>query len=516
MNILVLCDQFTAGGMEKHIATYWKALRDSHRFWFCITNYQSTGLLDDSRVCTGFHFTFDATLDELRRDTDRLIGLIREYKIDVIHVHPWFALYPAYFAAAKTGVKLVYTYHIHHSLTYNGNLYDELFMEEIFTGAVSHVFCVGTQGLSVLDSMHVSRASFLPNPIDPDSVPPAETADTRTWALVTRLDADKAPSAALLISMLPELEIDALDIYGDGDRFDEIRALAEQSEKPVRMMGYRNEIGDCLAHGYAGAIGTDRCAMEPLAQGLPVLLLGYGKVCGVIDSSLYERAAQLNFVAESLPDLPAERLNEQLRAVYAEPERFRFRTRVLESFGAPALAAEYIAILDRLPSAAPPYAAALYDLLMELPPETPFHNSEPVFRILRDTLLGQTRNLYLKTQLLQNRLTERKREETAYQLRLAWNDMHERHLATQAALDGEIRLRQEQLQQAQNRLEELANQISGLTAAQQALHEQAEALQSANTELTTRLNTLTLGYLLRQWFRWKILRPLKRLFGKGD
>ena len=297
------------------------------------------------------------------------------------------------------------------------------------------------------------------------------------------------------------------------------------------MMGYRNDIGDCLAHGYAGAIGTDRCAMEPLAQGLPVLLLGYGKICGIIDPSLYERAAQLNFVAESLPDLSADRVNEQLRTVYAEPERFRFRARVMEAFGAPALAAEYIAVLDRLPSVVPPYAASLYDRLMELPPETPFHNSEPVFHILRDTLLGQTRNLYIKTQLLQNQLTERKREETAYQLRLAWNDMHERHLATQSALDGEIRLREAQLQQAQSRLEELANQISELTAAHHALkasiEHQEQALRTAVREtneqasaqtaaLSARVDTITIGFMLRQWFRWRILRPLRRLFGKGE
>ena len=505
MNILVISDQFKKGGLETHIDTFWRMLREEHEMWFCFADYEPSGLLNADRVLTGFHFSFDATVGEVRQDVERLVALIREHHIDVLHVHPWFALYTAYFAAALTGIKLVYSYHAPSSVIYHGNLCDELLMEEILTGAVSHVFCVGEQGIRALSSIHCDNASLLPNPITL-SAKQAEPDGSRTWALMSRLDEDKAPSVARLLSVLPELDIDAVDIYGDGACFSEIRDLAKKSSKPVRMMGFCSDVNERLLHGYRGVIGTDRCAMEALAAGLPVLLVGYGNICGMIDEALYARASRLNFVAESFPEISIEQLNSQLREVCSAPERFCFRNRIAEDFDPKTLAERYLATLEQASAGAARYAAELYEKVAQLPPETPFHESKAIFAALREVLLPNTRNLHVKDHLLQQLLEERERTGAVYDLRTELGAIDQRLYATRVEMHAAD---QAQIKQAQENVEALRQQNDALAAETAALREQLDRAQREIDALTARLNTTTLGYLVRQTARHKVLEPLK-------
>ena len=146
------------------------------------------------------------------------------------------------------------------SLSYLGNVYDELWMESILTDAVGHAFSVSRLGLDMLASMHMPRASLLPNAVDLTRFTPAVPAANRRWAMVTRLDADKLGAVETLIAMLPELELDALDIYGDGACAERVRALADACPKPVRLMGHSTTLHEQLRRDYFGVIGLGRCA----------------------------------------------------------------------------------------------------------------------------------------------------------------------------------------------------------------------------------------------------------------
>lgn len=329
MNILILSENFTRGGLETQIYTYWKNLKDKHRIWFCFAHYEDTGLLDSASVYTGFHFTYGMTLAELKDDVERLTDLIREYNIDVIHVHPWFALYAAYFASALTGVRIVYTYHGTVSLNYNNSFTDQIITEEIITGGVSHVFCVGEQGLEALSSLHYDliHASVLVNPIEPEDYPhTAPVLDgPKRWALVSRLDTDKVPAIEKLFGMLPDLDIDQLDIYGNGNSIDYLWNLAGETGKTVEFKGHTNELGTVMSENeYTGVIGLGRCTIEGLALGLPCLFIGYGKVVGLIDEAIYTQAARLNFVPEYFRDMSAEEVNIQLTNLKQNPEKIYF------------------------------------------------------------------------------------------------------------------------------------------------------------------------------------------------
>ena len=511
MKILVVTDQFKKGGLETHIAAYAGALGTAHTVWLACADYTPTGLLDDAQVLTGFRFSFYDTVAQLREDVERLCTVIREKHIDVLHVHPWYGLYAACFAAAKTGVKLIVTVHGFVSLSYLGNVYDELWMESILTDAVGHAFSVSRLGLDMLASMHMPRASLLPNAVDLTRFTPAVPAANRRWAMVTRLDADKLGAVETLIAMLPELELDALDIYGDGACAERVRALADACPKPVRLMGHSTTLHEQLRRDYFGVIGLGRCAVEGLALGLPVLLAGYGKVCGLVDGGVYARAAEMNFVTETLPPLDAQALNAQLRAAYADPGAYCFADRVRKDFDAAVCAQRMVQTIADAPSGMPLYVAELYDALCALPDETPVHESVPVFRLLRDTLTVRTQNLYLKDQLLLQRLGEQALSGAAFDLRTELGGLDERLHTTRlelGALDERLYTTRVEMHAADQSI------LSAQSRETAALQKQLAGAQAELRALTERLDTMTLGSLLRQAVHWKLVKPLKRLLRK--
>ena len=533
MNILVICDQFKKGGLETHIATYADALRRQHTVLVACAQYTPSGLLADEQVFDGFHFSFYDTVAELREDVTRLCAMIREQQIDVLHVHPWFGLYAACYAAAQTGVKLVTTVHGFVSLNYHSNLADQLWMEDILTASVGHAFCVSRMGLDMLRSIHMHRASILPNAVDLRRFRPTQSAQNRRWALVTRLDSDKIETVETLIRMLPELEIDAVDIFGDGACMAQAQALADACPKPVQLMGHSGTLHQRLCGDYFGVIGLGRCAIEGLALGLPVLLAGYGKLCGVVDSARYREAADTNFVTENLPALDADALNAQLRAAYADPDAFCFTDRIRQDFDAETLSQRMVQTIGAAPAGMPMYVGRVYDAICALPDETPVHESREVFAILREILLAQTQDLYLKDQLLQQQLTERERGGAVSELRTELGAVDDRLYTTRtelSAVDDRLHTTRLELGAVDQRLYD--TRVEMHAADQMQLHalaaqdEAHRALLQAGTQelraelaqtraelqaLKAQLDRTTLGHLLRQTVRYKLIQPLKRL-----
>ncbi len=359
------------GGLETQIYTYWSELRKDNSIYFCFTNYEDTGLLDNEIVFDGFHFAYESTIEETQRDVERLVYLIDKKQIDVIHVHPWFAIYPAYFAAARTGIKVVYTYHGTGSINYNFNLLDNILLEEVITSTISHVFCVGQQGFDLLRSIHfgADHISLLPNPINVERLIQAEHSIDRPfkWALVSRLDADKSPTIEKLFSMLNELDIDEIDVYGDGSQSQFLQDLTKTAVKEIRFFGHKNDIPSLIAdNGYSGVIGLGRCAIEGLAIGLPVLFIGYGKIVGLIDHDIYERAKAINFVPEGFREKSVTEINEQIQELAKSSNNYNLRDNVINDFDIKTISKDYCRVLETVTAKSPCYVNELFDALTKI------------------------------------------------------------------------------------------------------------------------------------------------------
>ena len=78
---------------------------------FAFKTYSEKIKLDNAKIYTDFHFSYEDTIEEFCQDVERLVEIIKKEKIDVIHVHPYYSFFAALFASQLTKVKIVYTYH---------------------------------------------------------------------------------------------------------------------------------------------------------------------------------------------------------------------------------------------------------------------------------------------------------------------------------------------------------------------------------------------------------------------
>ena len=524
MNILVVSDNFTKGGLETRIATFWQSLKKDNKVWFCFANYEDRGLIDDDMVFKGFNFAFHETIAELKEDVDRLVDIIRKKKIDVLHVHPWFGLYAAYFAASMTGVKVVYTYHAVSSLNYNGNMYNELFMQEIITNAVSYVFCVSHQGLKAMQSINYPRVSLLYNPIVMERFQELSPAGSRKWALVSRLDSDKAPSVIRFLEILPELEIEEVDIYGDGDSAHIIKEAVDKINKKVVLYGYCDDVIERLSTGeYDGVIGQDRCAIEGLALGLPVLLIGFGKAIGLIDNRTYKAVSRSNFAPENLREKSSTEINKQIEVLYNDPKKFNQRKKINADFNVDSISRQYINTLKGITAMGTPYTSDLYADIMSIPDSEKvlFHADRRVWDKFKYRVAPRTRNIYVKDMIMLEQQAEADKEQNDYVAASLRSQLEAcvSRLEEQSSVVGNLLSRIEELcnenERLNNEVQRLAGEIENeeIQIAQkseelrqtlnQKIDGEAEKMRQELQIITDKIESMGFRYFINQSIEWR-------------
>ena len=401
MNILVLSDFFRMGGLESHIIALYHATKDENRYFFGFGEYHDVGILKSDHIYTGFHFSFQATVGELIEDVERLITIIRTQDIDVIHVHPWYSLFTAYFAANITEVKIVFTFHGTGSLNFTANLFDQIMVEEIFGTSVSAAFCVSKYGINAFASIGYKNTFFLPNPIDLDHYGISAFPGNKNWALISRIDGDKYPTIEKLVRMLPDLDIGQVDIYGDGECL--IRLKDEITNIPARieLMGFRAEIGKAICGNYDGVIGLGRVAIEALAMGMPVLFAGYGKICGLISREDYPKARQCNFIPNEFKEKTAEEINKDIKEFYLRAERFCCSDLVRQDYNAKDLSEQYLRILRNAEhKGGRRYVRDFFEALKNSEKSAFFHNSLCMYELAKRYVWPNTFNMRVKEKFL--------------------------------------------------------------------------------------------------------------------
>ena len=401
MNILVVTDNYLTGGLENNIATYYNELKDKNNFYFCVSTYEDNKILESDNIYKDFHFNYNVSLSDFLSDVNRMIKIIKEKKIDFIQVHPFYGLYVAWLAANQTNTKLIYTYHGIISLNYTVNLFDEILTEYIFEKSVSLALCVSDLGEQGFNTINFNKTKLLPNPVNVSSMEVSKVNNNKKWALITRLDTDKVPSIIKLFEMLPEIDIDQVDVYGEGNERESLEALASKCSKKINFMGYHNDLDKILKDKYNGVIGIGRAAIEGLAMGYPLLFVGHGKVCGLLDEEMYDRARRLNFVATDFETMDAEKINSQLAKV---DERYILRDRVVEDFDIKNLAKKYVEYVKEAQNGSLKLKIDnIYNRLTKLNEEKPdieFHNSNEVYVIVKDEIFFDTNNIAIKNKLL--------------------------------------------------------------------------------------------------------------------
>ena len=393
MNILVITDQFIVGGLETHLNTYYENLKGNNKFVFIFNKYVDNGYLKDAKIyCNQFHFSYNATISDFCEDVKKIVDIIINEKIDIIHVHPFYCLFPAIFAANISKKKIVFTCHGRGSITYYNGINDTLLYTFAIKEYISKIFCVSELYKEWLDNPN-KNSSFLPNIVDEKQFPKHEIKLNKTWALVSRLDDDKIDEIKKFLLMLPSLDTKEIHIYGQGNMEKELKVFVNKKhlKNKVFFKGYTNDLSKTLNGSYNGVIGQGRVAIESLTMNYPTILIGYNKIVGVIDDNKFDILKKINFIPEGFEDIPVVKLQKEIKSAYANTKKYQLRDEAIDFFGTKNFAV-YLDILQNIKFKYSEVLNKYFNQMTNVKQDEMFYNSYNVFVILKKYIGSYTMN----------------------------------------------------------------------------------------------------------------------------
>lgn len=298
MKILVVSETFSRGGLETQIKTYYDNLPEEVEMVFAFANTTGEVTLDNAKIYTDFHFSFNDTVNDFCEDVERLVDIIEKENINVIHAHPFYSFFAALFASQITQTKLVYTYHGFSSFNFlNTATVSAIFKYAFESGAVAQLHAVNSVGIDCFEAMGYRNNVFIPNPIDTEKFQTVEYVNNKKWAIISRIDSDKLVEIKELILNKDKFGMDTIDIYGNGAEVEALQQFLQENQlsSAVQYKGYCNDVYNTIHQNYNGIVGIGRVILEGLAMGIPVFMIGYGKLTGFINKELYDEIYPVNF-----------------------------------------------------------------------------------------------------------------------------------------------------------------------------------------------------------------------------
>lgn len=346
MNILIVSENFTKGGLETQVYTQFSIMKKNNNFSFAFGKYTSLLDLSDSKVYQNFSFSVNSTVEQFCEDVDRLVDIIKKDNIEVIHVHPFYSIFPAVFAAKITNIPIVYTYHGVISLNFPSKINDNLLFKAIIESEIDKVFSVSQTGIDAIRNFSPNTKTVLiKNAIDVKKYKKHTIKNNKIWALISRIEKDKIDEIIRIISNMDEIDIKKICIYGDGNEVNKLKEYIElyHLEEKVFLMGYKDNLYEELDGKYNGILGSSRVSLEAISMGYPTILLGYGKIAGLIDMKLFNKLKNENFINRGLPEINIKELKLQIQNVYKNlDKRNKLSKMVKNEYSAEKIYKQYI------------------------------------------------------------------------------------------------------------------------------------------------------------------------------
>ncbi|MDC7807937.1 glycosyltransferase [Luteimonas sp BLCC-B24] len=317
-SLLIVTEAFELGGLESYIRGEvaqlqrlgWKVhLACGHRF--------SEAMLPEglASLTTGLALGPEADIAAFLGAVDHLVELARREQVSAVHAHPFTALLPAVACASTLGLRCAITLHGPDSISGSyGEAYDFM-LTSLALPFASAVVAVSEEVADLAcPYVEPQRLRVLENAIEPVEVVAGERHGR--WLAVSRLDNAKIEGVAAFIRAAAELGLEGVDVCGDGPARDVLEASFTDmiASGQLRMLGAHAD-ANVRMRAYAGVAGMGRVALEGLAAGLPVVLVGYSGVKGLLDDALYATASRSNLSGRGLPDVPVSALARQLQAL---------------------------------------------------------------------------------------------------------------------------------------------------------------------------------------------------------
>ncbi|WP_139992965.1 glycosyltransferase [Paenibacillus paridis] len=300
LSVLMALDSMDAGGTETHVLSLATALiRKGQR----VSIVSADGLMRsrfEAAGCAVFLLDFArASRGEQALQIDILLQLMRNQRIDCVHVHQTPSGLLVANAAALLGIPTVFTAH--------GTYYPPGSLKTIL-GLSKEVISVSAPVQQYMERFGFA-STVIPNGIDVQEFYPASGSQLRgelgiaedavVLVYASRLAWGKATACDTLLRAMKDLHRYGwhrlqLIVVGDGPKYQAIKELAafieeESGETFIHVIGQQAQMRECY-NAADIVVGTGRVALEAMACEKPVLAIGNHGFFGWVEPSNYGEA----------------------------------------------------------------------------------------------------------------------------------------------------------------------------------------------------------------------------------
>ena len=272
MNILVISEQFKNGGLETQIHTLYNSMKKKHKIILAVRAFENNLDFSEATIYEGFNFSYNSLVDDFIQDVNKLKEIINKENIDCIHVHPFYSIYPAIFAAKIMNIPIAYTVHGFGSINFPSQMMDTLLLQFSLETYIDKIFSVSKICADSLNHASITKkTSVLTNCIDMKKFQRHKVSDNKIWAINSRLDSDKTPEIITIIENINKLDIIELHIYGTGTEEEKIRELIANRDlnKKVSLKGWSDNLDQELNEKYNRNYGDRKSCNGRCFNGVP-------------------------------------------------------------------------------------------------------------------------------------------------------------------------------------------------------------------------------------------------------
>ena len=325
------------GGAETHILELSRGLTARG---YRVTVGSEGGVYSEELEKSGIGTVFLPLGD--RRSLPNAIGaiadLLKREKFDVIHAHGRLSAFAALAALKynKCNIPLVTTAHLNFRTDPVLRAVSKWGEKTLAVSSAVRDYLIREYGISrsaVENTVNgVDALRFCPEDPDPSLLAAFGLSPNtgKRAVMISRLDKDADAGVETVLDALPEalkvIPDFELVLCGGGDDGERIRRKAETINRKagrnaVILTGPRTDIGKIINLASVG-FGVSRAAMEEMACGKPVILIGPQGWLGIFDETKEEAAAETNFCC--MNSLPApEMLSDEIVKLFSLPEKER-------------------------------------------------------------------------------------------------------------------------------------------------------------------------------------------------
>lgn len=318
MNILLITQNFTIGGLETHLAGQIRVLsKEGHKVHLVVGSEFDSRIMPKelASITTNLKLNSDLDITSFISVVEQLKDIIKSKNIDVIHAQPFYSIIIGAFVAEITHKPLLITLHGPVAFaSYLGIIYD-FFLKKIILKSANKILVVSKELQELIEIYSQGTiTSLIPNSIKIEEIPDCDYQSGK-WLCISRLDNQKVKGIFDFIIKAKGTSIQKIIIAGDGPAKDELvdQLVKHNLEDFVEFLGYVNDIPSIIP-AFEGIAGMGRVLLEGGSFRKKVILVGYDGVKGLVTPQLFEKASIANFSGRNLCNITSQQLASDLIA----------------------------------------------------------------------------------------------------------------------------------------------------------------------------------------------------------